>query len=134
MAPVFPVDPRRPRRRVRAAVPAGVDTQLVVGIVVDRVGDVAIGVRQLGGPAQGIDFHLPDQVQAAAGRRAPAAGQAAERRRLRRVYVGDPFNHCPGRRVVGRVVEEADLEDEEPGAWQASPMAASGLHVPLPVA
>src|SRR5260370_2515139 len=57
---------------VRAALPAGVGADLVVGVVVDRVADIAVRAGQLVGPTQAVHFVLRDHDQASTRPRAPA--------------------------------------------------------------
>ena len=93
--------------RAGGGVPAGVDADLVVGVVVDGVGDVAVGVGLLDGPAQAVDLVGGDQVQAAAGGRRPAGGQAGELAGQAGVDVDDRLDDGAGGVVVGGVVDEA---------------------------
>src|SRR5262249_8285344 len=104
VGPVFAVHLGGAGRPAGRAVPAGVDPLLVVGVVVDRVGDVVVGIRLLNDAPQGVHLVGGHQVQAAR-RRAPAGGQAGEVAGVTGVHVGDALDHRPGGQVVGRVVE-----------------------------
>ena len=97
---------RRPGRRVRACLPAGVDTLFMVHVVVHDIADVAVGVLGLDDAAEVVNEILHRQVQATPGGGAPARRQIRERARLRRVHVGDRPGHGARQIIVHRVIQE----------------------------
>ena len=106
---VGPVDLGGARGGIGSGVPDGVGADLVVGVVVDGVGNPPDRGDFLGWRAQGVDFRGADQVQAAAGGRGPAGGESGKVSKLGILHM---TTRIPDHQTVVIVTQELDPHAE----------------------
>ena len=105
--PILAADGGRTGRKIRRRIPAGVGANLVRGVIVNGVRDVAVRVGFLRGSSKIVHLICGRLLQTAARGSRPAGRQVRKRGHLGRVDIVDGFDDGAGRLVVGDVSQVA---------------------------